>query len=151
MDIKSGCGYPAASLSNFTPRKFIFDGIECRSMEGLLQSFKFDKQHIQEVVCQLIGKQAKAKGRARNQHWQKVQTLWWKGVPYKRDSKEYQELITLAYDSMFDQSESLQRALAATGNATITHSIGHNDSSMTVLTEREFCRQLTRLRTRLRS
>ena len=39
MDIKSGSGYPQGALSNFAPRRFVFDGIECNSIEGVLQSF----------------------------------------------------------------------------------------------------------------
>ena len=40
MDIRSSGSYPANKLSNFAPHRFVFDGVECRSMEGLLQSFK---------------------------------------------------------------------------------------------------------------
>ena len=43
MDIGSKAIYPASALSNFSPHPFTFDGVECNSMEGLLQSFKFDK------------------------------------------------------------------------------------------------------------
>ena len=41
MDIGSGTGYPSANLSNFSPHMFIVDGIKCNSMEGFLQSLKF--------------------------------------------------------------------------------------------------------------
>ena len=37
MDIGSGNGYPSGALSNFSPHPFVFDGVECNSMEGLLQ------------------------------------------------------------------------------------------------------------------
>jgi len=67
MDIRSGS--PAGRLSNFSPHPFIFDGVECASMEGLLQSFKFDKPHIQAVVCQLVGIKAKRRGQKRNKAW----------------------------------------------------------------------------------
>ena len=68
VDIKSGSGYPAAALSNFYPHPFIFDGVEVASMEGLLQSFKFEKPHIQLEVCKLVGLAAKKRGRSKN--WQ---------------------------------------------------------------------------------
>lgn len=42
MDIKSGCGYPASALSNFAPHPFVLDGVYCASMEGFLQSLKFN-------------------------------------------------------------------------------------------------------------
>jgi predicted NAD-dependent protein-ADP-ribosyltransferase YbiA (DUF1768 family) len=146
MDIHSGKGYPASALSNFAPHKFTFDGVECASMEGLLQSFKFDKEHIQVEVCKMFGRAAKARGRDRNQAWQRVQKLWWKGVEYDRKGKEYQALLDRAYKAMFEQNDSFRKALLATGNATITHSIGNSKEAETVLTEREFCRRLTGLR-----
>lgn len=145
MDIGSGNGYPSSSLSNFSPHPFIFDGVECNSMEGLLQAFKFDKEHIQVEVCKLIGKGAKFRGKNRNKQWKQAQTLWWKGKAYKRSSDEYQELLTRAYDALFT-NEGFKAALKATNNAVLTHSIGRSKESETVLTEREFMKQLNRLR-----
>ena len=43
MDIGSGKGYPSSSLSNFAPHEFVIDGITCQSMEGFLQSLKFQR------------------------------------------------------------------------------------------------------------
>ncbi|MEX3983974.1 hypothetical protein AB4Y45_33855 [Paraburkholderia sp. EG287A] len=146
MDIRSGCGYPGTALSNFAPHPFVLDGVMCSSMEGLLQALKFDKPHIQVEVCKLVGKAAKFRGRSRNSAWQRVQTLWWQGQPMKRGGKEYQAFIDRAYQAMYDQCESFRKALAATGKAVITHSIGKNKESETVLTERELCSRLMRLR-----
>jgi hypothetical protein len=146
MDIRSGAGYPASALSNFAPHAFTLDDIPCASMEGLLQSLKFDKPHIQKEVCKLVGKAAKFRGKDRNNAWQKVQTLWWQGVPMKRDGKEYQLFLDRVFKAVFDQSESFKKALMATGKATITHSMGKNKMSETVLTEREFCSRLMKLR-----
>lgn len=147
MDIKSGGGYPAASLSNFAPHPFIFDGVNVASFEGLLQSFKFDKEHIQVEVCKLTGLAAKKRGRAKN--WQEKQTLYWKGVSYKRDSNEYQELLDRAYQALCDQNEGFRKALLATGNAVLHHSIGRSKKSETVLTKTEFCSRLMKLRQQL--
>jgi Bacteriophage protein GP30.3 len=63
VDIRSGSNYPASALSNFAPHRFVVDGVECASMEGLLQSLKFDDVHIQVEVCKLVGKTAKYRGR----------------------------------------------------------------------------------------
>ena len=38
MDIGSKAGYPASALSNFASHPFVFDGVECASMEGLVQA-----------------------------------------------------------------------------------------------------------------
>lgn len=148
MNVGSKQGYPASALSNFTPHKFVFDGVECESMEGLVQAFKFDKEHIQVEVCKLTGFMAKKRGIPRNQHWQRVQKLWWKGVAYDRDSKEYQDLLDRAYDALFT-NQKFRNALKASGRANLTHSIGRSNIRETVLTEREFCSRLMRLRDRL--
>lgn len=149
MDIRSGCGYPGTMLSNFAPHRFVFEGVECYSMEGFLQSLKFDKPHIQVEVCKLIGVMAKYRGKKRNKAWKSSQTLWWNGVAYPRRSKEYQELLDRAYQAMFDQSESFRNALKASGTATIKHSIGWSNPADTILTEREFCSRLMKLRSQL--
>lgn len=145
MDIKSGCGYPGSSLSNFAPHPFVFRGVECASMEGFLQSLKFDKPHIQIEVCKMVGRQAKFKGKGRNKAWKKGQTLWWNGVPMKRESKMYSDLLDEAYSEL-SKNEKFAKALLATGNAVITHSIGSNKVSETVLTESEFCGLLHKYR-----
>lgn len=145
MNIGSKCGYPASALSNFAPHRFYFDGVDCWSMEGLLQSFKFDKVHIQEEVCSLVGIAAKMRGKSRNQHWQQRQTLWWKGEEFKRDSLDYQNLLDRAYLAL-SKNPSFRKALIATGAATLTHSIGSRKESETVLTRSEFCSRLHTLR-----
>lgn len=143
MDIGSGSGYPAGALSNFSPHPFVFDGVQCNSMEGFLQGLKFSNPDMQAYVCTLVGKAAKFKGKKKK--WWRDQTLYWKGVPIARESEAYEVLIENAYNAIF-LNDGFRRALAATGNATLTHSMGKNKPSETVLTEREFCRNLMRLR-----
>lgn len=144
MDIKSGCGYPASALSNFAPHPFVFDGVEVNSMEGLLQSFKFDKIPIQIEVCKLIGFAAKKRGSKRN--WQQNQTLYWNGAPYPRHSEDYQMLLDRAYLTLYQKNEGFRKALNATQKAILTHSIGRTNPSETVLTQKEFCSRLMWLR-----
>ena len=122
MDIGSGTGYPSANLSNFSPHMFTVDGIECNSMEGFLQSLKFQDPEMQKHVCTLVGKKAKFKGKKKK--WWKTQTL--------------------------SQNTSFQKALLATQNATLTHNIGKKKTSETVLTRQEFTSRLTRIRSELR-
>lgn len=146
MDIGSGSGYPSSALSNFAPHKFVIDGVECNSMEGFLQSLKFSNPAMQIEVCKLVGKAAKFKGK--NKKWWKTQTLYWQGKEYRRNSIEYQELLDKAYNAL-SNNNGFQAALLATGNATLTHSIGKNDKTKTVLTQKEFCSRLTKIRLRL--
>ena len=147
MDIGSGNGYPESALSNFAPHKFIIDGVECNSMEGFLQSLKFKNEDMQKEVCKLVGKSAKFKGKKKK--WWREQTLYWQGKEYKRDSEEYQELLDRAYSELA-KNEGFRKALLATNNATLTHSMGKNDIHKTVLTSTEFCKRLTKIRSELK-
>ena len=81
MDIGSGTGYPSANLSNFHPHAFTINGIACASMEGFLQSLKFENPDMQAQVCTLVGKKAKFKGKKKK--WWRDQTLYWHGTPMK--------------------------------------------------------------------
>lgn len=146
MDIGSGNGYPSAALSNFAPHPFTIDGVQCNSMEGFLQSLKFKDEEMQKAVCLLVGKAAKFRGK--NKNWQKSQILYWKGQEIKRDSKEYQDLLDRAYEAL-SQNTGFQKALLATKDAVLTHSIGRTNPNETVLTRAEFCSRLMKIRERL--
>ena len=146
MDIGSGTGWPSAALSNFAPHPFVIDGVECASMEGFLQSLKFKEPAMQAEVCKLVGKAAKFKGKKKK--WWKTQTLYWNGVEYARDSEDYQELLDRAFDALA-QNTGFQKALLATNNSTLTHSIGKSKEQETVLTKQEFCSRLMKIRNTL--
>jgi hypothetical protein len=143
MNIGSGSGYPESALSNFAPHAFVFDGVDCASMEGLLQSFKFKNEMMQAHVCTLVGKKAKFKGKPKK--WYKTQTLWWKGLELKRNSQEYQGLLDAAFTALATNTKFI-KALTATNNAVLKHSIGKSDISRTILTTSEFCSRLTKIR-----
>lgn len=146
MDIGSGSGYPSSNLSNFSPHGFVVDGVECASMEGFLQSLKFQDPEMQKHVCTLVGKAAKFKGKKKK--WWKTQTLYWQGEAIPRDSERYQELLDKAFNALAENS-SFKRALLATQNATLTHNMGKKKPSETVLTKNEFTSRLTAIRSRL--
>lgn len=147
MDIRAGTS--AGALSNFAARPFTFRGVECNSMEGLLQSLKFENPEMQKHICTLVGKKAKFSGKKKS--WWKTQTLYWQGQPIARDSDEYQQLLDEAYRCLFTQNEKAKAALLATGDAVLKHSIGKSKITETVLTEREFCSRLMKLRDELRA
>ncbi len=142
-----GC---AAALSNFGRYSFVFDGIECVSMEGLLQAFKFKDVEMQKEICSLVGIAAKKKGESRNSIWQESLILWWQGKPYSRLGREYQKLLDRAYSALAENLN-FRAVLLATGNAKLTHSVGEKDPGKTVLTEEEFCLRLTRIREEIQS
>lgn len=146
MDIRSKAGFPAGSLSNFAPHPFVLDGVRCASMEGFLQSLKFASADMQAQVCTLVG--AKAKKRGAKKNWQQTQTLYWRGEPVDRHSDAYQALLDRAFDALARNAK-FRRALAATGTATLTHTMGRRKPSETILTCQEFTSRLHRIRNTL--
>ena len=146
MEIGSREKYPSSALSNFYPHPFVIDGVQCASMEGFLQSLKFENPDVQMQVCGLVGMAAKRRGR--NKPWWRKQILYWKGVGYGRDSDEYQALLNRAYTALA-QNAGFRKALLATHKAVLKHSIGGTDTHRTVLTRREFCSRLTKIREQL--
>lgn len=143
MDIGSGTGYPGSALSNFAPHPFTIDGVLCNSMEGFLQSLKFESVDMQHHVCTLVGKAAKFKGKKKK--WFQKQELYWNGKTYKRDSSGYQNLLNRAYNELY-KNDGFRRALEATKGSSLTHSIGKSKQNETVLTTSEFCGRLLHLR-----
>ena len=149
MDIHSGKKWPSKALSNFSPHPFTMDGVEIASMEGFLQSLKFFNPEMQKEICKLVGRKAKMKGSKKN--WQTYQKLYWQGEVFARNGKEYQHLLNRAYATMALASSSFRKALLATGDAELTHTIGRKRKNETILTRKEFCSKLMKLRESLRS
>jgi len=143
MEIRSGQKYPAGALSNFAPHPFVIDGVECASMEGFLQSLKSPNPEVQKQICTMVGLAAKRRG---NKRWL---YLYWQGKKIDRFGEEYQELLDRAYNALA-QNEGFRRALLATGDAVLTHSIGRRKEKETILTRSEFCGRLMRIRERLK-
>ena len=148
VDISSDGRYPGAMLSNFTPYEFTFRGKRFLSMESLLQGLKFETVETQNSVFQRVGVKAKLRGKKRK--WYLDQRLYWQGIPMKRDSTEYQSLVKEAFEAL-SQNTNFQKALLATGDKTLYHTMGKTDPTRTILTEEEFCEILTDIRKKLKT
>ena len=146
MEIGSGNGYPGSTLSNFTPHPFSFRGIACASMEGLLQGLKFKNKEKQRTVFLMVGKQAKFAGKLKK--WYTDQVLYFQGEAIARSSREYQDLLDEAFESL-SHNHKFRAALLSTQNATLKHSIGKTDPTRTVLTVQEFISRLVKIRERI--
>lgn len=143
LDIKSKKPGLAGRLSNFTMRQFVFDGVPCHSIEGVLQSFKFPTVEEQRIVCYLYKGQAKSAGDLRD--WRADQLLYWQGATYHRDSEEYQALLRRLYRAVYDQDEQFRKDIRRSRKYRLEHSIGKDDPQDTVLTREEFLRLLGEL------
>jgi predicted NAD-dependent protein-ADP-ribosyltransferase YbiA (DUF1768 family) len=151
LDIGSKANYPAGELSNFAAHEFELDGVTCSSMESFLQAIKFDKPHVQAEICKLNGIKAKQRGNERNNQWKLKQGIWWQGDIYLRKNVEYQRLLDRAFLALVNASEKYRKALIDTGDLILTHNIGKNNESETVLTQNELCNRLMKLRKLLRN
>lgn len=147
VTISSGMAYPGSHLSNLYPHRFTFDGIKCRSIESLLQSFKIEDRVLQLECCDLSPFEAKTHGK--NFLWQEKQLLYWNGVSYKRDSAEYTELLRAAFTAL-STNPRFAKALIATGDKMLIHPIGRKNKTQTILTANEFCNILEELRENLK-
>ena len=145
MDIESTYMGVAGRLSNFEKRAFTFDGVKCNSMEGLLQAFKQSDSSRQKEICLMSGGEAKRMG---NKDWRATQTLWWDGIAYKRQSPCYQILLDRAYDALATNG-GFRTDLLSTVDAPLTHDIGGSNTRTTILTEKEFCNRLMKIRDRI--
>jgi|GEM_PF-330810 len=144
LDIKMDAPSIGGRLSNLAKRPFNFHGIECGSIEGALQSFRFSDQARQCEICRLHGMQSKKAGR--DQDWQTAQTLYWMEKPFARESEEYQTLLNELYKAAFDQNERFREDLALSKGYKLLHSIGYDDPRKTILTKDEFISRLEWLR-----
>lgn len=146
LDIRSNGLYPSNVLSNMCGNEFIFDGVECGSMEGFLQSLKHQDIDKQRQICSMKGGNAKKHS---VKSWQFDQVVYWKGQVIDRHAEEYQQLLRRAYQAMFDQSELFREALMSTFDVVLVHTSGESDPHKTILTEQEFCQILTELRDKI--
>ncbi|MBQ8404187.1 MAG: hypothetical protein IJX55_07170 [Clostridia bacterium] len=124
-------------LSNFYPHAFTFDGVECASMEGFLQSLKYVCPKKQREVCALSGKTAKEAG-GNKILWKLMHEAFWQGKRYKRLAPEYRALVLRAYRAMYAQNAEFREALVSSRGKKLCHSIGNPNPKKTILTEREF-------------
>lgn len=148
IDIHSKGRWPSNEISNFYPHDFMLDGIKCKSMEGFLQSLKISDLEMQIEVCALSGKEAKMRS---SNDWKTNEILYWNGIEYNRKSKDFRSLIERAYVEMYKQNESFRKALTATKDKRLLHSIGNPKQDETILTDWEFCEILTNLRKKYES
>jgi hypothetical protein len=151
LDIGSRKKYPADVLSNFHPNAFVFEDFVCASMEGFLQSLKFDNVLIAEQVCLMVGYEAKKIGTKYARDWRENQILYWNGAEYKRNEEAYQFLLDHAYSALVKTNEKFRKALLDSENLYLVHTMGRTDIRETVLTEGEFCSRLMRLRYNLQT
>ncbi len=134
-----------STISNLHPFSFNMDGVICESMEGFIRSLVEKNHSVQKEICKLSGVNAyKLKFALRD--WRDSGLVYWQGKEYARESDEYNQLITEAFDSLFHCSGLFSKILISTRGKFLTHSIGCYYKSESLLTATEYISQLYRLR-----
>ena len=124
---------------------FSYQGIEIKTMQNLIKSLRVRDDAIQRLVC-------KSDLRDCNEILSEFKplyderTLYWKGKPIKRNSKEYEKLLDKVYFARYMNDPTFRSALNATKGKKLIHSIGKANPEETILTEQEFIHQLEKLR-----
>ena len=92
----------SAPLSNLFPHKFEIDGITCPSMESFIQSLREKNVEIQKSICSNYSGMMAYKMRLCLNDWRASGNVYWKENTIFRESSEYIDLISRAYDALFD-------------------------------------------------
>lgn len=137
--------HPEDILSNLCGNDFCFDGIQCGSMEGFLQSLKIHDEKFQRRVCLC---KARDLDLYSIPEWNGSHPLWWKGKKLNRHSSEYMEFLGKAYQDLFLWCGRFRDALMSTEGKQLFYYSGQTDSNKTILTDQEFCSILTAVRNR---
>ena len=162
FDIYSKNPYPSGTLSNFKRCSFELDGVECASIEGVLQSLKVlippmkdnsqlwaERLKLQEQVCSYANNKAKRMGNFLNL-FNHDMILNWRGQIFGRTSKEYQRFLKKLFEARFLADKDYQNAIYDTRNFKLIHTIGKHNKAETCLTEQEFIGMIEHLKTKFK-
>ena len=143
FQIKAGAEGMAGRLSNFTERDFSFDEIHCRSIESVLQSFRFPDMVVQADICGMGAKEARQA--ESDEDWKETGILYWMGRPYQRQGQEYQALLDRLYQSVYEQDKSFRVETILCHNADLRVKRWSRSPQVTLLTQDEFLDRLKAL------
>ncbi|HHX16988.1 MAG TPA: hypothetical protein GX725_03680 [Mollicutes bacterium] len=136
----------SCTLSNFFPHDFYFRHHHVRSVEGVLQGFKFKDILLQRESFKHYGRDAYAFGSAAfSNDWRCDGYLYFEGEKVDRFGIEYQKLLNELYVSL-SLKKAFENNLIYTGNRVLLHSVGVLDPRETVLTTKEYILRLEILR-----
>lgn len=130
-------------LSNLYPYQFTFDGITYASMEAFFGGLRTPDLQEKQKLYTTSGMNSWYMGH--NFSWYEKQEVYYKDRTINRHTKEYDDLITAAFDALFT-NEDFKQALKESGNSKLTHTIGKTAKEKTLLTRKEFIGHLYRLR-----
>lgn len=123
-------------LSNLFPYEFIFKGHKLNSIECFFQGIKFRDKELQKELFKYSGKEVLVLQKASDYNWKESGIVYWQGMPIKRDSKDYEQLVDELYISAI-QNE-FYRNVIKNCDLPIIHAMGREEKTETVFTRYEF-------------
>ena len=150
-DISDQRGFPFGMLDPSAPVRFEIDGVECASLDGFMESLKFERIVDQKNVTKRVG--ADAKNQSKNKDFwphnvKADRELYWQGESFKRNSKTFDRLLARVFRQMI-RNPIYHEALMSTEDADFTHSKGKANKKDTVLTKKELTDNLKAVRAEL--
>ena len=141
--IHNGANGIEGRLRTFADRMFWFDGVECASIESVLEAFKFRDIDTQKYVAALSARDAYYEGQKEEAAlWKATKKLYWKGTVYNRDGEAYQMLLDKLFQAIFEQDKQFRLDMAFLKNAAVKSKVGSWNSERTVLTKSEYISHL---------
>ena len=124
------------TLSNLYKYEFDFQGEHLYSIETFFQGIKIKDKDIQKYVFKYSGIESNVIKVASDYNWKELGIIYWKGIPIKRNSKEYDNLVDELYISAIQNP--LYRNVLKNVDKPVIHSIGEVNKEDTVFTRYEF-------------
>jgi hypothetical protein len=103
---------------------------------------KLEVQQSRDTETRLLPRGPHGEGKGQGKNWRRTGTLYWNAQAIDRFSQQYQELLDRAFEALFAINASARKALVASGDAKLDHSMGKRSPKETVLTRSEFCSRL---------
>lgn len=151
-DISDERGFPFGMLDPSAPVRFEIDGVQCASLDGFLESLKFERIIDQKNINKRVGNDAKKRGKEKdnpgNQRANRV--LYWQGDTFKRNSKTFNKLLVRVFREMAKNAR-YQAALMATQDVNFRYPKGKANKKDTILTKKELTDNLKKLRADLKA
>jgi len=127
---------------------FVLDTVYCRCLVSFFQALKFQSESTRTFICKIFAEDDLRRIRDIGSTWREKQVLYWKGIEYRRDSEEFQELIGHAFKSASLHPD-FQKVLLASGNHFLDKIARSNNPAQTVLTKDEAISHFLRLKSNL--
>ena len=101
-DISDERGFPFGMLDPSAPVRFEIDGVQCASLDGFVESLKFERIVDQINISKRVGEDARKRGKGKDNagNARADRELHWQGRTFKRNSKEFNKLLARAFREM---------------------------------------------------